>query len=146
MKTVVIGLCLFAAGTAAAADATPYFGKYKPWSRGCHGAAYLRAKTIEWRTTWSYCKPSAYEVIDIAPRNEPPRIAVRIKKRSKNCDFEVIELQELQIGEDPKMWDITGYPSLDAYQKRELPEWKNSVANVRRPLSCPLDPLGDPRR
>ncbi len=48
MKALALCLCLLAvAATAAAADAEPYFGKYEPWSRGCHGAAYLRAKTIE---------------------------------------------------------------------------------------------------
>ncbi|MDM0082096.1 hypothetical protein QTI17_15990 [Variovorax sp. J31P179] len=140
---MVLSFCLLAVGTAAAADAAPCFGKYKPWSQGCNGAAYLRAKTIEWRTTWSYCKPSAYEVIDIASKDEPPHIAVRIKKRSKRCGFDVVEIEQLQY--DMKMWSLNGYPSLEAYQKRDLPEWKNAVSDARMRLTCPLDPRDDPR-
>ncbi|MDM0082095.1 hypothetical protein QTI17_15985 [Variovorax sp. J31P179] len=145
LKIPTMWLCLLATAGTAAADALPYTGVYESWGRVCRGAARLTATTIEWKSPFSNCKRSSYEVIDIASNNEPPRIAVRIKKRSKGCDFEVIQLEEQQIGDAPKMWGINGYPSLEAYQKRELPEWKYAVSDDRMRLHCPLDPRDAPR-
>jgi hypothetical protein len=139
-----VASCLVAiTGAAAAASAQSYTGVYESWGRACHGAVSLRSKTIEWKSQLNDCERSPYEVLDVAPSDQPPRIAVRITKRSKNCFSEVVELKEEQ--NDMKIWSLTGYPSLEAYQKRELPEWRDSTAVDRMALSCPLDPRNDPR-
>lgn len=139
-------ICLLAiANAATAAGMLPYTGVYQSWGRGCNGgAARLGPRTIEWRTTWSNCKASPYEVIDLASKDEAPHVALRVEKRSRNCRFEVIEIFEERNG--MKMWGINGYPSLEAYRKRDLPGWADSIAEDRRPLACPLDPRPDPRR
>ncbi|SEA17099.1 hypothetical protein [Variovorax sp. YR216] len=149
MKTVTGSIGLFLFSTIASATvpdaAAPYIGVYRPWSRGCGGAVFLRAKTVEWHATWNSCKRSPYKVLDVAEKNELPRIAVKIEKPSKHCGFEVLEIQQ-ETREPPSMWALRAYPTLESYKKRDLPDWQDSPLPERAVPMCPLDPRPDPRR
>ncbi len=141
-----IGIALFAFVGTALAGETAYTGVYESWGRVCQGALRLGDRTVEWKTPFNDCRRSTYEVLDLAKKDEPPRIALRIENPSRRCHTEVIELREQPIGPAPKMWGISAYPSLEAYRNRALPGWKDSTADDRMSWSCPLDPRDDPRR
>jgi hypothetical protein len=127
-----------ASASALAAD-KPFAGVFRGGGRACSGALSVRSKTIEWHSTYSACKSSPYEILEKDLTGKVPRITYLIKQRSKFCKHEVIELQ-LNAGYagDPPYWDVMGYPSLEAFQKKELPDWKDSVLPGREVLSCML--------
>jgi hypothetical protein len=124
-----------------AADA-PCDGAYRSWGRACFGGAFVRNKTIEWNATFSACKPSPYEVVDSDLKGETRRVAYRFKKRSKFCRYEVMEI----AGEPGGSWSIVGYPTLEAYQKRDNLDWiwaDDKTGEGRWSDSCPIK-LPDP--
>lgn len=131
-KAVVLGLVSLA-GVAVAADA-PFTGVFNGTGRACFGALYVRTRTIEWITTYSICKPSRYEVLEKDLTGDHKRIAFRIKTRSRHCLYEVFELQQ----DSRYGWSAGGYQSLEAFQKRALPDWKNSPLEERLVLWCPM--------
>lgn len=133
----MLGIIL-AHGAVLAAD-KPFIGVFQGGGRACSGALYVRAKTIEWHSTYSTCKPSHYEILERELDEKNPKIAYLLKERSKNCRHQVIELQ-LNAGYagNPPYWDTTGYPSLEAFQKRNLPDWKDSILPDREVLVCML--------
>jgi hypothetical protein len=61
-------------------------------------------------------------------------VAYRLKDRSKHCRFEVVEVKHA----DGYVWNVAGYQTIEAFQKRELPEWDNSPLPERQVLSCPM--------
>ncbi len=146
-RVVILGIGLLAAMASAAAPnaAAPYIGVYKPWSRGCGGAVFLREKTVEWHATWNTCERRPYKVLEVAARNELPRIAVQIEKPSRQCGFEVLEIQQ-ENSRPSSMWALRAYPTLESYEKRDLPEWQDSPLPERAVPMCPLDPRPDPRQ
>lgn len=133
-KTLVrLGCLLVAAGASAAADA-PFTGSFKGTGRACNGGVYVRPKTIEWISSWSICKSGGYEVLEKKLEGDGQRIVFHIKARSKQCRYEVLALEQVH-GTD---WTADGYQSLEAYQKRELPDWRNSPLPERLILECPM--------
>ncbi|MFC5475382.1 hypothetical protein [Paraherbaspirillum soli] len=120
-----------AAKGAIAAD-KPFTGRFLGNGRACSGALYVRTKTIEWHSTYSACKQSRYQIIEQDMTGKEPRIAYLLKQRSKHCQHAVIELRHY----NKQVWDANGYPSLEAYQKRDLPDWKDSLLSDREILSC----------
>lgn len=135
--TRAVGPCLLAvAGFAAAADA-PFTGAFNGTGRACNGSLYVRAKTIEWISTYSICRPSRYEVLDKNLTGDLQRIAFRVKTRSRHCRYEVFELQQVsRYG-----WAADGYQSFEAFRKRQLPDWRNSPVPERFVLECPMTRL-----
>jgi hypothetical protein len=132
IKAVGLALLLFA-GAAVAAD-VPFTGAFSGTGRACAGGLYLRAKTVEWNSTYSICKPSRHEVLAQDLTADHQRIAVRIKTRSKQCRYEIIEAEQVST----YGWDVRGYKTLEAYRKQGLPDWQNSPLPERRFLSCPM--------
>jgi hypothetical protein len=128
------GLLLWAfVGIALAAD-VPFTGAFTGTGRACSGGLYLRAKTVEWISTYSICKPSRYELLAKDLTADHQRIAVRIKARSRQCLYEIFEAEQVST----YSWDVRGYQSLEAYRKQDLPEWRNSPLPERQLLSCPM--------
>ena len=129
---------ILANGAVLAAD-KPFTGAFEGGGRACSGGLYIRSKTIEWHSTYSACKPSHYKILEKGLSAKTPRIAYLLKRRSKYCRHEVIELK-LNAGYagDPPYWDVMGYPSLEAFQKKNLPDWKDSIEPGREVLSCML--------
>jgi hypothetical protein len=132
VKAIGLALLVFA-GTAIAAD-VPFTGAFSGTGRACSGGLYLRAKTVEWISTYSICKRSRYELLAKDLTVDHQRIAVRIKTRSKQCRYEIFEAEQVST----YSWDVRGYKTLEAYQKQDLPDWQNSPLPERWFLSCPM--------
>lgn len=128
------GLALLVLAGAVVAAEPPFTGAFSGRGRACFGGLYLREKTVEWISTFSICKPSRYEVLakDLSPGQQ--RIAVRIKSRSRQCLYEVFEVEQI----DTDNWGVNGYQSLASYTNRKLPDWSNSPLEERWVLSCPM--------
>ena len=135
MQIVTALALLVIAGASAAATPGPHLtGTFDGTGRACSGALHIRAKTVEWNSSFSVCKPSRYEVLDSALGGEHGRIALRLKTRSPKCRYEVVEAEQVSA----YSWDVRGYQSLESYQKRALPDWSNSPIPERMILSCPM--------
>ena len=137
VDTKLIGGLFLAALTAngvAVATDKPFTGIFQGTGRACSGALYVRSKTTEWHSTYSACERSRYEILEKDLTGKVHRIAFLIKKRSAHCRHEVVELRL----SDGYAWNVNGYPSLEAFQKRDAPDWKDSVLPGREVLSCVL--------
>ncbi|MEJ8811256.1 hypothetical protein WKW77_09270 [Variovorax ureilyticus] len=131
---VAVMLFLRAASAMTVKD-TPFTGSFGGSSgRVCSGGIHIRAKTLEWISTYRICKPSPYEVLERDASGRFPRIVFRIRNRSRQCDLEVFELAQA----DPRIgqWEASAYPSMEAYVKRDQPGWIDSQAPERQALSC----------
>ncbi|MDM0076377.1 hypothetical protein QTH90_18350 [Variovorax sp. J2P1-59] len=116
----------------ATADA-PCEGAYRSAVRGCFGGAYVRRDTIEWNTPWSVCKPTPYEIIDSEMEGDQRRVVYMLKKPSKSCGYQIIEIEHM--GDD--YWSVNGYPTRESYEKRDDHAWIDA-AEGRTSLSCPV--------
>lgn len=123
-----------AMATSAIADEQPFTGSFNGTGRACSGSLHVRTKTVDWKSSFSVCKPTRYEILDKDLASEHRRIAYRLSTRSKGCRYEVVEIQHV----DGAGWNVIGYQSLEAYQNREAPDWKNSPLPERQVLSCPM--------
>jgi hypothetical protein len=134
--------CLAGVAAAALAFASaswadpPCDGQYPSWGRVCQGGAYVTAKTIEWYSSFSSCKPSPYEVIASDLTGPRPFVAYRFKKRSKACLYEVMEIGKVDYGDD--YWSVDGYMSLKDYRER------HDDPAIRQ--SCPLGAIPSQQR
>ncbi|MDM0075703.1 hypothetical protein QTH90_14970 [Variovorax sp. J2P1-59] len=137
--TVASAFALGSQATPAMADA-PCDGVYRSWGRVCQGALSIRSKTIEWNSPNIVCKPSPYEVIDSRLGGDEPYAAYRLKKRSKACLIEVVEVYRFGAGR----WGMRGFPSVEAYEKRDDLEWQRAADN-RIPLTCDADDMPEER-
>ncbi|MES2247061.1 MAG: hypothetical protein V4645_07260 [Pseudomonadota bacterium] len=118
---------------------TPFTGRFSGTGRACSGGLYVRTKTIEWNSSFSICKPTRYEVLDRGRSKEGgERIVFRLQSRSRQCLYEVIEVEQYDI----YSWGVQGFQSLEAYRNRALPDWANSPLEERLTLSCPMTPVG----
>lgn len=118
-------------GPAMAADEI-MAGVFQGTGRACSGALFLRARTVEWNSTYSICKPTQYEILEKNASNGQRRVVLRLKERSRLCRYSVVELE--QAGR--YNWNVSGYQSLEGFRNRELPDWKNSSLPDRQVLSC----------
>lgn len=119
---------------AAAASDQAFTGVFEGTGRACSGEMQVRAKTIAWHSTFSTCTATRYDVLE---RNADPsqeRIVFRLKKRSSECRYPVIEA----VRTSEYNWNVTGYPSLEGFQKKHLPDWSISALHDRQVLSCPM--------
>jgi hypothetical protein len=129
----------FAAGTALAlamttavpalADA-PCDGVYRSSGRACHGAAYVRGKTIEWNAQFSTCKPGPYRIIDSNLEGDDLHVAYEFLKRSRRCQYGVMVI----TGKRGGYWSIQGYQNADDYQHRR----DDPVAYDSCPVNDPM--------
>ncbi|WP_143044789.1 hypothetical protein [Variovorax sp. YR216] len=123
------------AASALSVEDTPFTGNFGGSSgRVCSGGIHIRAKTLEWISTYRICKSSSYDVVERDASGQYPRIVFRIKNRSRQCGLEIFELAQADahIGQ----WEATAYPSMEAYLKRDQPGWVDSQAPERQALSC----------
>ncbi len=119
-------------GTVVAAD-KDFTGVFEGTGRGCSGALYVRAKTIEWNSTYSICKATHYEVLEEKKSDgDHERIVFQLKKLSSRCRYSVVEVEHAS----GYNWNVSGYQSLEGFQKKDLPDWSNSPLPGRQILSC----------
>lgn len=129
----------------ALADA-PCDGVYQSFGRGCHGTLFIREKTIEWNSPWSVCKSSPHKILDSDLDHKPRRVVYQIVAPSKACRYAVIEIVE-HSGE-AEGWSINGYPSVEAYEKRDDDDWVlagDKTGEMRAGSSCPVEPMPSKR-
>ena len=112
----------------------PFTGTFSGTGRACSGGLHIHAKTVEWNSSFSLCKPTGYEVLEKDLSSDHRRIAYRLKARSRRCRYEVVEIEHTSGAG----WNVTGYQSLDAFKNRDAPDWKNSPLPERQVLSCPM--------
>ncbi|WP_269511034.1 hypothetical protein [Burkholderia sp. IMCC1007] len=115
----------------AAADGA-FTGAFQGTGRACSGALHVRAKTIEWNSTYSICKSSPYEVLEKKIDGDRERMVFRLKNPSSRCRYSVVEVERAS----GYNWNVSGYQSLEGFQKRDFPEWSNSPLPERQILSC----------
>ncbi|MDM0077643.1 hypothetical protein QTH90_24765 [Variovorax sp. J2P1-59] len=137
MRFTAAAALVFALGsyTASAVADAPCDGAYKSWGQGCDGGAYIRRDTIEWHSPWSVCKATPYEVIDSKLEGDQRRVAYKLKKLSKACRYQIIEISEGKKEGD--YWSINGYPTLEAYEKRGDDAWI-AAGEGRTGAWCPV--------
>jgi hypothetical protein len=135
MRTAVLFTSLIGSFPSLAIAADEVFtGVFEGTGRACYGALYVRTKTIEWNSTYSICKPTRYEILEKKLDGDHEQIVFRLKNRSKHCRYEIIEVTH----ESEYRWHVTGYPSLEGFQKRNLPDWSSPSLPERDVLSCPM--------
>lgn len=112
----------------------PFTGAFEGTGRACFGALYVRTKTIEWNSTYSVCKKTQYDIIEKNVEVTSKRIVFNLKKTSRQCRYKVVEVEHVS----DYSWNVTGYQSLEGFEKRDLPDWKNSPLDERQTLSCTM--------
>ena len=118
-------------GIAFAADKA-FTGVFEGTGRACSGALYVRAKTIEWNSSFSICGSTSYEILERKLDNEHKRIVFRLKRRNHQCRYSIIEVEHVSgYG-----WNVSGYQSLDGFENKDLPDRNNSPLPERQVLSC----------
>jgi hypothetical protein len=129
LSTSIAGL----PGTAVASDKV-FTGVFQGTGRACSGALYVRAKTIEWNSTYSICNSTQYEVLEKNSDSSRERIVFRLKKPGRQCRYSIVEIEHASAYN----WNVSGYQSLEGFQKRDLLDWSNSPLPERKILSCPM--------
>ncbi|CAJ0731116.1 MAG: hypothetical protein QM625_02835 [Ralstonia sp.] len=127
---LLIAVSLLAAQSAMAADALT--GTFRGDGRACYGALFLRSNTIEWNASFFKCGPTRYKVIEQDLSGDHPHAAFKIEDRRKRCGLAVIEVSRYS----EFSWSVKGYPTMEAYQKREEPGWKDSADPARQVALC----------
>lgn len=126
----------------ARADETLFPSRLEGSGRACSGRIYIRDHTIEWNSTFSICKPSRYETLEKNINPAHPRIVYHIKKLSKKCLYEVIEL-ERPSSDQHSFWYATGYQSIEGFKQKDNPKWQSpdlpeKILEKRNTISCPM--------
>ncbi|MGJ7611971.1 MULTISPECIES: hypothetical protein [unclassified Variovorax] len=129
-----IGLCLLAFACATAAADTAFTGAFSGTGRACNGTLDVRSKTIEWKSSFSACRSSAYEVLERRLVDGKREVVFRLKAHGGRCLYEVLSLTQVE-GTD---WTADGYPSLESFRQRAQPEWRDSARSERLVLECPM--------
>ena len=120
--------------SAATASDKAFTGVFEGTGRACSGEMQVRAKTIAWRSTFSTCTATRYEVLERSSDASQERIVFHLRKSSSQCRYPVIEA----VRTSEYNWNVTGYPTLEAFQKKDLPDWSHSALPERQLLSCPM--------
>ncbi|SCX56722.1 hypothetical protein [Variovorax sp. EL159] len=129
-------LCLLAFACSAGA-AGAFKGTFSGTGRACNGTLHVRSQTIEWKSSFSTCRRSAYEVLETSQADGRQRMAFRLKAGGSKCLYEVLALEQV----DGTDWTADGYPSLEAFRKKDLPDWRDSPLPERLVLECPMTRL-----
>ncbi|WP_439892450.1 hypothetical protein ACS7SF_08110 [Ralstonia sp. 25C] len=126
----LVAAALLAAQPAMAAE--PLTGTFRGDGRACFGALFVRPKTIEWNASFFTCGPTRYKVIEQDLSGDHSRAAFKIEDPRKRCGLVVIEVYRY----NDTFWNVKGYPTLEAYKKREEPGWKDAANPARQVALC----------
>jgi hypothetical protein len=131
LRRVLVISALVVSHLAIAAD-KPFTGVFRGEGRACYGALFVRTKTIEWNAGFFKCGPARHELLEQNLTAEHPKVVFKIDDPRRQCGLAVIELEYYNA----YFWEVKGYPSVEAYQKRDLPGWKDSMLPNRAVTSC----------
>lgn len=112
----------------------PLTGVFYGNGRACHGALYLRTKTVEWNSTYSACERTKYKILEQDLASEHPSVVLSLDKPSKHCRLQVIELRHYENNS----WEATGYSSRTNYQDGKEPSQREALEANGKTLSCGL--------
>ena len=98
------------------ADAESLTGIFSGQGRPCWGQLTLTSKTIEWTTSFSTCKATAYDIVDQDLKSQSPTASYRLKHRNPACKFPYISVKF--DPEYPDYWQLVGYASEQAFEQR----------------------------
>lgn len=130
-----IGLCLLALACSATVADTSFTGTFSGTGRACNGTLHVRSQAIDWTSSFSTCRRSAYEVLERSvDSSSSQRMVFRLKTPGDKCLYKVLTLEQVE-GTD---WTASGYPSLEAFRNKDLPEWRDSSLPERLVLECPM--------
>jgi hypothetical protein len=127
---LLVAVSLLTAQSTMAADALT--GTFRGDGRACYGALFLRSNTIEWNASFFKCGPTRYKVIEQDLSGDHPHAAFKIEDHRKRCGLAVIEVSRYS----EFSWSVKGYQTMEAYQKREEPDWKDSADPARQVAVC----------
>lgn len=127
---LLVAVSLLTAQSTMAADALT--GTFRGDGRACYGALFLRSNTIEWNASFFKCGPTRYKVIEQDLSGDHPHAAFKIEDHRKRCGLAVIEVSRYS----EFSWSVKGYQTMEAYQKREEPDWKDSADPARQVALC----------
>ncbi|TCV90595.1 hypothetical protein [Sulfurirhabdus autotrophica] len=105
IKLACIGITFFGSTLAMAND--QFTGVFNGTGRACNGALYLKAKTVEWHSTYSQCQSQMYRVLEHIKTNEQHKIVLVMKNPNKKCLYPVVEINHKKR----YSWNINGYQS-----------------------------------
>ncbi|WP_175701972.1 hypothetical protein [Burkholderia ambifaria] len=132
LMTWVLSISVGSMSSVALASDQVFTGTFEGTGRACSGALHVRAKTIVWDSAYSVCKATHYEILEKTLDRDRERVVFHLKQRGNRCRYSVIEVEHAS----GYSWNVSGYQSLEAFQKRDLPEWGNSPLPERQVLSC----------
>ncbi|WP_024974036.1 hypothetical protein [Ralstonia pickettii] len=127
---LLVAVSLLTAQSTMAADALT--GTFRGDGRAGYGALFLRSNTIEWNASFFKCGPTRYKVIEQDLSGDHPHAAFKIEDHRKRCGLAVIEVSRYS----EFSWSVKGYQTMEAYQKREEPDWKDSADPARQVALC----------
>ena len=103
------------------ADDYKYFaGDFNGGGRACYGKLTIKHKTISWHTPFSICRTLPYEIIEKSQQGNEQRIVYFLKKRNKECFYQVISLTHKDITKPDMDWGVIGYQSFTDYTNNIL--------------------------
>jgi hypothetical protein len=115
-----VGLLLLGLALTAAAQAT-LTGRFQGDGRACYGRLTVTPKSLHWTSSFARCGPAPYTLIEQRLQGEHPRAVFKMGAAGRHCDFAIVELARY----NEWFWSVKGYPSTEAYEKREQPGWKD---------------------
>jgi hypothetical protein len=131
MKQTCLASLAMLLATICIAGEPPDSAAFQGGGRACAGGFYVRKTTIEWKSTFSVCKRTAFDVIErTGAGDDARRIVYRLSTRSPSCRYEVVELEQVSL----HGWDVTGYPSQAAFEHRASAD----ASATAMTLSCPM--------
>jgi hypothetical protein len=136
IKTILFALATLLFSSLGLAAEKPFTGVFSGYGRACSGGLFIRTKTIEWNSSFRICKPTRYDILEKSAKGEKERIVFQLRKYSQRCGLAVIEIENAQTEDD--RWDVTGYQTLESYQKRHEPGWADSVLDDRMTFYCSM--------
>lgn len=118
--------------TAMAAEPRSFTGHFEGTGRACHGTLAIKAKTIAWKTTFSQCKTTAFELIEQDRQDGRMRLTYRLKTIAPSCRFSILTLTH--AGPSPHSgWEATGYGSRQSYEADKSSGYKAKTEDM---MSC----------
>ncbi|MGV2292918.1 hypothetical protein AAHK20_29715 [Trinickia sp. YCB016] len=111
---------LFCLLTAVHAEATTLTGIFSGQGRSCSGRLTLTSKTIEWKTPYSTCMATTYDVLEQDLEDKAPIASYRLKHLNAACKFPYISVKFDPAY--PDYWQLVGYASKKAFEQRKEDE------------------------
>ncbi|WP_208909903.1 hypothetical protein [Paracidovorax avenae] len=134
MRHIALAACLGAFQGATAAADQAVSGVFEGTGRACSGTLKIQKKNLEWRSAFSSCHSTPYEVLERSHGIDQDRVVLHLKKLNDRCRYSVIEMER----RGRYQWNVTAYSSLKEFNNRKLPDWSNSSLPERQTLSCPM--------